>query len=413
MLNCVTYLEIQQKSERVKNRNLNLFFDFVNEFESTDSWEDFTNQCKVTLPKNITYTDLKTGAPHDIDNIGGFTVNPTFIKGDEVLLKAGYTYYKDGCKVEDISVIFQGYITNVTSKKPFTIECEDHMFILKQTPAMGKNGKTYFSAKDYTVETMMQELMRGTNLTVNTKTSTTIGDYIISENMTVMQVLEDLRKTCYLESFFREKELQIGFLVYDEEIALKNEAKQKKVFIFQDNIIEDNLDYKKKDDIVLSAIATSINTVKSNKQTKDGKDKTKDERLEVLVYSDNGTLKGVKKEKGKAFPENKEGERRTFNFQDITDANVLIERAKEKLKKYYYTGFKGTFITFGIPFCQQGDNCYIIDKILPERNGYYKIKQVKYTGGIGGLRQEITLDYKIEISKIEIDKIIDSYNAYR
>ena len=54
---------------------------------------------------------------------------------------------------------------------------------------------------------------------------------------------------------------------------------QKKVFIFQHNIIEDNLSYMRKDDIVLSAIAYSINKKELSETTKDGKAKTKQERL--------------------------------------------------------------------------------------------------------------------------------------
>ena len=44
---------------------------------------------------------------------------------------------------------------------------------------------------------------------------------------------------------------------------------------------------------------------------------------------------------------------------------------------------------------QQGDNVDILDDVLPERNGRYKVKAVKYKGGVGGLRQEIHLDYQI------------------
>jgi hypothetical protein len=69
--------------------------------------------------------------------------------------------------------------------------------------------------------------------------------------------------------------------------------------------------------------------------------------------------------------------------------------AAAELKKYYYSGMRGKFITFGIPFVQQGDNINILDPILPERNGRYKVRSVRYSGGITGLRQEIEVDYLI------------------
>lgn len=411
MLNVITQIEIQQSDKLVAGRNALLYFDFVTEFEAEDSWENLTNKCSITLPYSIFYTD-KNGRKQMINNIGGFTENPTFLKGDKVSLKSGYAYYQNGIRYENISLIFEGYITNVTSKKPFTIECEDSMYLLKQVPARGGQNNL-FSGKKYTVEKMLSEMLQGVDVTVNQKTQTNIGDYTLESNMTVAQVLEDLRKNAHLESFFVGKELRVGFLVYDEELALQREAIQKKVFIFQHNIIEEDLIYKKREDIVLSAVACSINEVSTGKQTKDGQGKTKSERLEVLVYNKNGELVGIKKEKGKPFPENKEGERRTFYFKDITSADTLIERAKNKLKDYFYTGFTGNFTTFGMPFVKQGDNVYLIDKALPERSGYYKVKSVRYTGGVNGLRQDINLDYKIPKSQSEIDDIIKKFNGWR
>ena len=117
----------------------------------------------------------------------------------------------------------------------------------------------------------------------------------------------------------------LGDVYKRQELALQREAIQKKVFIFQHNIIEEDLIYKRREDIVLSAVACSINEVSTGKQTKDSQQKTKSERLEVLVYNKNGELVGVKKEKGKPFPENKEGERRTFYFKDVTSSETLIE----------------------------------------------------------------------------------------
>ena len=73
----------------------------------------------------------------------------------------------------------------------------------------------------------------------------------------------------------------------------------------------------------------------------------------------------------------------------------LISLATQELKKYYYSGFKGKFITFGIPFVKTGDNIKIIDPVLKERNGTYKCKSVNYTCGMNGIRQEIQLDYLV------------------
>ena len=81
----------------------------------------------------------------------------------------------------------------------------------------------------------------------------------------------------------------------------------------------------------------------------------------------------------------------------IENEQDLINLAKSDLEKYYYTGFKGSFLTFGTPFIKFGDNVVLENNILPEQNGTYKVKAVNYSGGENGLRQNIELDYKLNV----------------
>jgi hypothetical protein len=94
---------------------------------------------------------------------------------------------------------------------------------------------------------------------------------------------------------------------------------------------------------------------------------------------------------------NTDGERRTFTFLEAKTENDLITLATQALKKYYYSGLKGKFTTFGTPYVKFGDQCQIINNKLPEQNGTYKIKGVEYSGGVEGMRQVIELDYKVNI----------------
>ena len=388
MLNVITNITIQQNESKLfPNRKQLLFFDFVNKFECDDGWESLTDKAKITLPKNLSFRD-DNNQLQSINNIGGFTSNPFFLKGDSVKIDAGYWYFdKQGNQIFDVNTLFEGYISKVVSKMPFTIECEDSMWLLKHKQAIAGE---YNEA----VETMVAKWLPS-GLTVNQKTSTTIGKFTVQQGETIAQVLMRLKKDAHLESFFNGKELTIGYLVYDEQKAIDSEKKQKKVFRFQHNIIEDSLEYMRKDDTKLSAVAQSFSTKELTETCKDGSKKNKQERLEVLVYVKDGELTSMVKQQGKELPANDEGERRTFFFLGITDTNELIKRARAKLENYFYTGFKGTFTTFGMPFVSQGNNVYLVDKDLPERNGYYKVKNVSYSGGVDGLRQEITIDYLI------------------
>lgn len=391
MLRPVTIITFQQQpNSAYPQRNKKLLFNFVHEFECGESWADLTNKAKIILPKKV-YVRDETGKAISLSgnnvNIGGFSSNaPLFLRGDSVKIEAGYRYFdkqrKDSIRT---SVFFQGYISNVKSKMPMELECEDNMWKLKQIPVKPKTYKETDSLED-----ILRDMLKGTEFTVNALTSTTFGSFR-TENETVCEVLARLRRDYHFESYFRGNELRCGSFVY-----IENEA-QTHTFTFQVNIISDDLEYKRKDDINLSAIAYSINKKELETTTKDGQKKTKKERLEVLVTIRNGEFVSSVKSPGKPadFAPNTAGERRTLYFWDVKDANTLIQLATDELKKYYYTGMRGKFTVFGLPFVRMGDNVKLVDPVLPERNGTYKVKSTRYSGGINGLRQEIELDYKI------------------
>jgi hypothetical protein len=265
------------------------------------------------------------------------------------------------------------------------------MWKLKQIPVA-----THTFSKTDTLESILKYLLKDyPQFTVATNTETTFGNFTVG-NETVAEALSRLRKTYRFESYFRGNTLFSGSLVYTPLVP------KVRTFTFQSKvdygaIISDELEYKRKDDIVLSAVASNTIEEKTGKTTKDGHEKTKKTRLEVLVTLRNGSDEPevfIKPANGD-FPANTGGERRTFFFPGATSIEKLKELATAELKKYYYTGFKGKFVTFGIPFTRMGDNVQIIDPILPERNGLYKVRGVEYSGGVNGLRQTIELDYLI------------------
>lgn len=386
----------QQPTSDFPNRNGTIIFGFCHEFDITSTWQNLTDAGSVTLPKNVYITD-KNGKRFSLAgtniNIGGFSPTiPFFLRGDRVKVEWGYiTYDKRGNEIMPMNTVFEGYVSEVTSKKPFVINLQDNMYILKQTPARGGNNGYFGSG--YTVEKMLAEMIKNAGLpfTVNQDTSTTMGRFI-TQNETIAQVLDRLRKEFHFEAYFRGNELRCGSFVYIEQDAVNT---GKLVFKFQNNIIESDLDYKRKDDITLSAVATNTIEEATGHITKDGHEKTKKKRLEVLVTFLPGSDKPkvIVGTKEKPIPPNDGGERRTLHFLGATTTDQLAALATKELKKYYYTGFKGKFKTFGSPFVKHGDNVDILDPILPERNGRYKVKSVKYTGGVGGLRQEIELDF--------------------
>lgn len=396
----------QQPTAANTTRTGMLIFDFCNEFDILTTWDSLTDDGSITLPKNI-YIKDKDGNNFSLGgtnkNIGGFdNPNPYFLKGDKIKIEWGYGYYDDrGNEVFPTAVLYEGFISEVFPKKPFVLKFEDNMYLLKKAQAVGGNNG-FFSGNKYSVETMIEEMLQkaGLPFTVNKKTTTSLGDFI-TKNETIAEVLARLRKEFHFEAYFKGDELRCGSFRYlPEDALILPDGKTRTTFPFfkfQGNIISDDLDYKRKDDLTLSAVATNTIEVATGKTTKDGHAKTKSKRLEVLVTFENGkeTARVTVGTRDQPLPPNSGGERRTLHFLGAKTTAELAKLAENELRKYYYTGLRGKFVTFGFPFVQIANYINVIDPILPERNGRYVVKSVKYTGGVDGLRQEIELDYLI------------------
>jgi len=413
MYRCVTKITINQRpSADWPNRNTVLNLDFANSYESSSSWRDLTNKGKFVIPKNLYFRDqfgkLRPLRGTNV-NVGGFSSNaPLLLRGDKVKIESGYKYVdKAGRQVTDTATWFEGYVSKVGSKIPIECELEDNMWSLKQTPM---DNVTYSGSTS--VETILQAMVNkcnaifGTAFTVNMTSQTIVGNSINTGGLQAAQVLIELQKKYGFESYFRGNELRSGVLVYLPSDNLKADGTPitPNVFAFQQNIISDELQYQRKDDITLSAKASNCITEETGGTTKDGRAKTRKVRLEVLVTLKHnpgpGEVPYVYRviNKGEVIAQTDEGERREFHFPSAMTTAELASMAYEKLRMYLYTGFKGKFTTFGIPFVQQGDNIVIKDPILPERNGTYRVRSVGYSGGVNGLRQEIELDFKLNVT---------------
>jgi len=372
-----------------------LFFDFVNHWEFSNNWEDLSAQGKIVFPKNIYVRDTATNKRYPLFGKNKAT-GEMFKKGDKVKIQSQYVYFDENLneKRTPLTTIVEGFISNVKIEMPVTLEFEDNMYLLKKTPMINKafNGSQ-------SIESILNEALQVTNSTFGTdfKCETTTqtliswdNSLLTAENETLATFLAKLKKDAFIFTYFRGNTLRVGRSVYVDA-----EAKTK-TFEFQNNIISSDLSFKRKDDIVMSAVASN-HIQEQTGTTKDGKAKVKNSRIEVLVTLQNDKVISKVVNQGDKPDPNTDGERRTFTFLEAKSEADLIRLATEALKKYYYSGLKGKFTTFGTPYVQFGDQCQIINKLLPEQNGTYKIKGVEYSGGVEGMRQVIELDYKINI----------------
>lgn len=399
--------------------------DFVEEYIIDDSWTTHTNTCKIVFPKNIilktdsylfkqsgTYNVILGGVSNIDKNNNPIIVSPLLMRGDIVEITDGYRFFNaQGIEQTEIGISFKGFISKVHSDIPIEIECEDNFFLLKKIP-IGKTsyrGSLLSLCKD--IANKVNEEFYNVNsfypkIVVNDKIDDLTAQFSLGyldidyDTMSCGMVLNKLRQQYHLESYFINNVLYFGNPIYNEDRAIS-----KYFFNFQNNIIKEDLEYTNKEDIVLSAVVSCQTISKTNRATKLGLESTKRSKLKVYVYWDiiTETFKSINIDKGEKIPPNEGGERHEFVYpidrnDPIPTFDQLSNFGISQLKKYYYTGFRGSLTTFGYPRITWNDNVNLTDDYLADRNGQYKVKRVIRKGGIKGIKQEIFLDFKQNVA---------------
>lgn len=262
--------------------------------------------------------------------------DPLLKRKQEVLVKLGY----DDKKTE----VFRGLVRDVTGEIPVRVECEDAMYLLKQ-------GEITRSYRAVSLATLIGDIV-GSKVPYKVMVDANLGQFRISK-ATPAKVLEYVREHYFLRSWFREGTLYVG-------LAIVPELQRERKIRFDRNVVSHNLEFRQKEDVRLL--------------------------LKAIIMQP-----GNKKEEVEIGE--KDGEQRTFHYYNISaaDAKKNLEKEAERL---IYTGYRGSFTTFGSPDFRHGDIVDLVDPIYPDRAGRYLAKRVKTTFGEGGYRQEIELESK-------------------
>ncbi len=377
----------QVSTTQYPNRTKVFVFNFVNSNNGASTWENLTDTYNIVLPRRIYFKDTSNNKTITWDNTpvyGNPDVQPLILRGDKVKVEQGYSYYKptqnggfDRANIVVQKVLrFEGFIVKIKNKTPIELECKDNMFCLQQTVVQNKEWNV--DGKKYTLETMLKEMMAKStypgvkDFTIKTDNYKHTIQKFYTQGYTMGQVLDDLRKNYHLESFFRGNELRCGVIRYYPEDRITH------TFHFQRNIVEDNLDYQRADDMRIGILAKSINKIELVSTNAAGKKKTKHVELKVTVGDPDGEI-------------------RTLFFWGVQTEAELKKVAEKKLPFLKYEGFRGSFTTFSLPKVKHGDAVQLIDEVLPERKGTYLVKSVEdICTTDGGFRQKITLDIRID-----------------
>ena len=253
-------------------------------------------------------------------------------RGDKVEIWLGWDF--------ENRIEFQGYVSAVRGNVPVKIECEDEMWKLKQTEVT----KAWRSV---TLKQLLTDILpSGTSFEA---VDAELGPFRISR-VSVAKVLESLRTQYGLYAYFRGGVLYVGFpysLTDSQTVA----------YGFRRNIISDDLVYHREDDTAIQVQAISI--------MPDGS------QLEEKVGDPGGELY-------------------TLHYFGLP-VSQLKTLAEEDMKRLRYTGYRGGFETFGVPFARHGDIAAIKDAEYPERDGRYFIDRLRTSFGLEGSRREVGL----------------------
>lgn len=319
-------------------------FDFVTTGSFSSSWKLLTDTGEITMPHRLKKDDK-------VIFIGE---NNLFNKGDKVSIKAGY--------FPTLDTIFEGYVSKVIPSIPVKIMLEDSAFLLKQTNLTLSFEKV--SLKELLAATIKEAVEKssgyvkeGLELIKVEAIDANLGAFRIT-NVNITGILQELKKTYALTSYFRGNTLYVGLAYYAEN---RNRA----TFTFQDNIIDSgtDLEYRKIDDISFKIKAISM--LENNT------------KLEVEVGDPNG-------------------EQRTITKYNLSEKE-LKEAAEREMGRLRFEGFRGKILTFLEPVVKHGDEVEIINPKTPEQNGVYLAETVNHPIGVDGYFQEIFLGAKISV----------------
>lgn len=342
---------------------------FINEVTVRTSYDKMTDTAKVMFPRNINYEGENVF-------VGKKAI---FKRKDKIKIELGYD--------PKYRTVFEGYITKVGASNPIAIECEDEMFVLKNTNitypektgtiTTGKNGKLLkkpIVTSDPITLKQLLDYMLPDGITYKIIVNNASGTSIVSDvnlgnfratKVSVTEILDTLKSEYGLYSYFRDGVLFVGLPA--------NSAKSNtEEFAFEETIINANeLDYQQADDLNLKIVAISMNSDNTKKQIEVG---------------------------------DTDGSQRTYYTYNASDADLKVF-ANSKLREVKYTGYSGSIYTFGEPFVRHGDIAKITSEKYPEQDGYYSIVGVEYTMSVsGGYRQNIDLGRFIGTAVSDIEQ---------
>lgn len=298
-------------------------FNYCKQIDIERSSKTLTNTCKIVLPRKLKLKDR--------------SLTDVFQRGSKIEVRLSYLGYEERLE-------FIGFIAHVDLTIPVVLHCEDNMWLLKQV-------QVNRSWEQVSLNKVLHDIIPA-DIKYECE-DVQLGNFRALK-LSVTQVL-DVLGNLGLYSYFRGETLCVGF-VYPPKWA--GDANYEATYDMHINVAEDNLEYRKAEEVAL--------------------------RVEVISMFDNGKM--IKYKSGDA-----NGELHVIHANPNTPMEGLKSVAEKALEKMRVTTMKGTITSFGIPYCDHGFIANIIDDEYSERNGKYFIDKVTIRFGVDGFRRIIEL----------------------
>lgn len=293
-----------------------LQFNAIADVSIESSWQNFTDTAKVKFPRALYY--LRNGKPISIEK----PIQELVKTGDKVSIQLGYNrvYAQE----------FTGYVSrSPRATFPYEIECEDEMWQLKRK-------KVSISEPNATVRQILEAIAPGYEIDCPDERYGKIS----LVDVTPITVLNELRKTAGLYSFFRNGRLVCGLVYADPKVTdvVANYA-------FGKNIINNNLQFVSGEDIRTIIYAQSTGA--------DG-----------VV-----TRAAVGEEGGNVIRRDIQG--------DYTQEQLEAQLKREYDQLKVTGGYDGELKSFGFPFVVHGQTVRVQDTIYEKRDSNHFVDTVK------------------------------------
>ena len=260
--------------------------------------------------------------------------------GDVVTIRLGYN--------GDLTQEFEGYVRNIQTGTPLSIECEDGVFVLKR-----KNLKKAF--RSVNLKELLNFILTDTGITLANEPPSIQFEKFYFRDVSAASALEELKKTYGLTiTTVSLSKLYVGLYSPVDNTVVK--------YTFGENVIDHDLEFVKEEDVRLEIKA-------------------------IHIKRDNTKVEKTVGEKG--------GEKRTLYFYNLPKGSDLETVAKEEIKKYRYNGIKGGLTAFLIPKVHAGNIVDLTDPIYTERHGRYLVKKVEISYGMSGARRKVSIGLKL------------------